>query len=62
MEDTDDISHDNDGQDDQTANDDLLDLIIVDSPQPDQREHYALVKTEREAFHLPWLFGYLEFE
>jgi len=34
----------------------------IDSPQPEKREHYAWVKTEREAFHLPWLFGYLEFE
>lgn len=34
----------------------------IDSPQQGQREHYVWVKTGREAFHLPWLFGYLEFE
>jgi len=33
-----------------------------DSPKAEQREHYAWVKTEREAFHLPWLFGCFEFE
>jgi len=34
----------------------------IDSPQKDQREHYAWSKTERAAFHLPWRFGYLRFE
>lgn len=33
----------------------------IDSPQKDQREHYAWGFTERAAFHLPWKFGYLKF-
>ena len=33
----------------------------IDSPNKDQREHYAWSKTERAAFHLPWKFGYLRF-
>lgn len=33
----------------------------IDSPEKDQREHYAWSKTERAAFHLPWRFGYLRF-
>ncbi len=33
----------------------------IDSPQKDQREHYAWSPTGRAAFHLPWKFGYLRF-
>lgn len=33
----------------------------IDSPQKDQREHYAWSPTGRAAFHLPWKFGYLKF-
>ncbi len=33
----------------------------IDSPQRDQREHYAWSPTKRAAFHLPWRFGYLRF-
>ena len=34
----------------------------IDSPQAEQREHYAWSQTGRAAFHLPWRFGFLHFE
>jgi hypothetical protein len=34
----------------------------IDSPQKDQREHYAWSQTGKAAFHLPWRFGTLKFE
>ncbi len=33
----------------------------IDSPVPDQRDHYAWGPTGRAAFHLPWRFGILRF-
>lgn len=33
----------------------------IDSPQKDQREHYAWSKTGRPQFHRPWCFGYIKF-
>lgn len=34
----------------------------IDSPQKGQRESYAWSTTGSTAFHLPWKFGYLEFQ
>lgn len=34
----------------------------IDSPESGQREHYAWSRTGREAFHLPWRFGFLRFD
>lgn len=39
-----------------------INFYRIDSPERDQREHYAWSPTGRPAFHLPWRFGYLKFE
>ncbi len=39
-----------------------INFYRIDSPEKGVREHYAWSRTGREAFHLPWKFGYLRFE
>ncbi len=39
-----------------------INFYRIDSPEKDQREHYAWSQTGRAAFHLPWRFGIIKFE